>query len=62
MVAGLHYTSFIQHYNLVGIFYGAEPVGYHYDCPSFIELIQILDYSSFVFGIQGISGFIQEDI
>ena len=62
MITCLHYTSFIQHDNLVGIFYGAEPVGYHHDCSSLIELIQILDYGAFVLGIQGIGGFVQKDI
>ena len=34
----------------------------HYDnCTPFIELIQILYYRPFVFGIKGICGFIQED-
>ena len=42
--------------------YGAEPVGYHHDCSSLIELIQILDYGAFVLGIQGIGGFVQKDI
>ena len=62
MISDFRNASFVHHDNLVGILHGAEAVRHHHYGASQIEVVQVLHDHALVFGIEGIGGFVQEDV
>jgi hypothetical protein len=56
------YLPLFQHHYLIGIFYGAQAVGYDNYCFVLEELLQITLYYFFIVRIEGIGSFVEEQI
>jgi hypothetical protein len=61
MGAGFHYPPAFEHYNLIGIFYCAQPVGYHQYSAAFEERVEVGHYYLFVVGIEGAGSFVKKN-
>ena len=60
MSPSFHNFSFFHYHDLVGMFYGAQPVCYHYDRSSMKKFFKIPHNHGFIVGIQRIGGLIEE--
>ena len=60
MVAGLHYTAMVKHYNIVGIAYSGKSVGNYYYCPPFEITLEAFHNFAFVCGVERICGFVKK--
>ena len=62
MVTGLHNPSLVHHHNLVGMAYGAEPMGYDHHRAHSEHLVQSLNDKPLVHRIQRIGSLVQKQI
>lgn len=60
--AGFHYAPFFEHYYLVGIFHCAQPVGYDNHRATPVKTGKVIDYGTFVIGIERVCSLVKENV